>query len=156
MKWTARRSNRPNYVFLTIIGSISEKALWEDGLSRSSPHRSVTAISWRIPIARQPGAPKRGNTADGDSCDVVPVWKGKKLEELPGKQGWVVVELNGAVLHSMTVCARPYIRRPQTGFHDPLQVEWSTTAGWRDDGPVRQYCSEYCRRKPACKLFVIK
>ena len=60
---------------------------------------------------------------EGDSCHVVPQWKEKKLEELVGEQVRIAVELNGAILHSMTVCARPYIVQPQESFSDPLQVE---------------------------------
>ncbi|KIL40354.1 hypothetical protein SD70_14015 [Gordoniibacillus kamchatkensis] len=59
---------------------------------------------------------------EGDSCAVVPMWKEHKLEELLGEQVRVAVELNGAILHAMNVCARPYIRQPQASFSDPMAV----------------------------------
>lgn len=59
---------------------------------------------------------------EGDSCEVVPQWKEHRLEELAGEQVRVAVELNGAILHAMTVTARPYIVKPQAGFSDPLQL----------------------------------
>ncbi len=58
----------------------------------------------------------------GNEVEHKPVWKGHSLSELLGKQIRVAVELNGAVLHSLSMTARPYIRKPQKSFAQPDQL----------------------------------
>lgn len=58
----------------------------------------------------------------GDDTGVVPAWKEHRLEEVLGEQVRIAVELNGAVLHAMSVTARPFIRKPQKSFAMPDQI----------------------------------
>lgn len=50
---------------------------------------------------------------------VRPQWKDKSLTEALHKRLRIVVELNSAILHSMSATARPYITQPQRSFADP-------------------------------------
>jgi len=58
----------------------------------------------------------------GDGVRVTPGWKNAGLGSMLGRQVRVAVELNGALLHSINLTARPCIRAPQIGFHDPMQA----------------------------------
>lgn len=58
----------------------------------------------------------------GDEVEVTPRWREHSLDELLGKQVRIAVELNGAVLHALSVTARPYIRQVQKGFALPDQI----------------------------------
>lgn len=57
-----------------------------------------------------------------DSVELRPQWKGHQLSEVLGQQVRIAVELNGAILHSIAMTARPYIVLPQKSFINPLQV----------------------------------
>ena len=50
---------------------------------------------------------------------VVPQWKEHSLKELLGRRVRIVVELNGAILHSISATARPHCLQPQKSFSDP-------------------------------------
>ena len=58
----------------------------------------------------------------GDDTLIIPEWEGHKLDEILGRQVRIAVELNGAVLHAMSVTARPFIRKPQKSFALPDQI----------------------------------
>jgi len=58
----------------------------------------------------------------GDETEITPRWRSHRIEEVLGRQVRVAVELNGAVLHAMSVTARPYIVRPQKSFARPDQI----------------------------------
>lgn len=45
-----------------------------------------------------------------DSVDIVPHWREHKLQELVGKRAYIAVELKFAILHAMTLTARPQFR----------------------------------------------
>ena len=51
--------------------------------------------------------------------NVKPQWKEKKLADAVRQRIRIVVELNSAIIHSMSATARPYIRMPQRSFSDP-------------------------------------
>ena len=51
-----------------------------------------------------------------------PRWKDHSLAELLGRQIRLVVELNTAILHALSMTARPYIRQMQRSFARPEGV----------------------------------
>ena len=51
--------------------------------------------------------------------EIVPRWKEHSLKEILGKRVRIVVELNGAILHSISATARPHILQRQKSFNDP-------------------------------------
>jgi len=53
---------------------------------------------------------------------VRPQWKEHKLEEILNRQIRIAVELNGAVLHSISATARPHICQVQKSFSDPQGI----------------------------------
>lgn len=59
----------------------------------------------------------------GDNLDVVPQWKDHCINELVGKRVRIWVELNTAVLYSISATMRPYIYGPQISISDPSRVE---------------------------------
>ncbi|MBD2848276.1 hypothetical protein IDH44_24030 [Paenibacillus sp. IB182496] len=60
---------------------------------------------------------------EGDDCAAVPQWKERRLEELVGEQVRIAIELNGAILHAITLAARPDIVKPQASFGNPMQID---------------------------------
>ncbi|NSW92324.1 MAG: hypothetical protein HPY74_16935 [Firmicutes bacterium] len=59
----------------------------------------------------------------GDGLDVAPVWKGHSLAELKGRRIRIWIELNTAILYSISATIRPYIWGPQVSISDPTRVE---------------------------------
>lgn len=60
-----------------------------------------------------------------DSVDVVPRWRNHVLQELVGERIHVAVELKSAILHAMTMTARPHFREgagPSRAFWNPEQL----------------------------------
>jgi hypothetical protein len=55
----------------------------------------------------------------GSGTQIKPQWKEHSLKEILGRRVRLVVELNGAILHSCSVTARPHILQPQRSFSDP-------------------------------------
>ena len=51
--------------------------------------------------------------------EIVPRWKEHSLKEILGRRVRIVVELNGAILHSISATARPHILQRQKSFNDP-------------------------------------
>ena len=63
--------------------------------------------------------------AKGDSVDIVPDWGKHKLQELVGKRAYIAVELKFAILHAMTLTARPQFRpndATSRAFWNPEQL----------------------------------
>ena len=63
--------------------------------------------------------------AQNDSVDLVPRWKNHTLRELVGKRVYVAVELKFAILHAMSMTARPQFRSngaPSRAFWNPEQL----------------------------------
>ena len=58
----------------------------------------------------------------GSGTAVVPQWKEHSLSELLNRRIRIVVELNGAVLHSISATARPHILQRQRSFSDPQGI----------------------------------
>ena len=54
--------------------------------------------------------------------EIVPQWKEHSLSELLNRRIRIVVELNGAVLHSISATARPHILQRQRSFSDPQGI----------------------------------
>ena len=89
---------------------------------------------------RDPGTPPPGSTVEfydgfsfddcepfrkSDSVDVVPRWKNRELQELVGKRVYIAIELKFAILHAMSLTARPQFRKdgaPSRAFWDPEQL----------------------------------
>ena len=55
----------------------------------------------------------------GSGTQIKPRWKEHSLKEILGRRVRLVVELNGAILHSCSVTARPHVLQPQRSFSDP-------------------------------------
>lgn len=57
-----------------------------------------------------------------DDVQIKPRWKKKTLADALDQRVRLVVELNGAILHSISATARPYIVMPQKSFADPIAL----------------------------------
>ena len=57
-----------------------------------------------------------------EAVAVRPVWKQRKLSEALNQRVRIVLELNSAIVHSISATARPYIRMPQVSFSDPTGI----------------------------------
>ena len=57
-----------------------------------------------------------------EGFEIKPQWKEKELKDIVGERIRIVVELNSAILHAMTMTARPYIRMKQKSFADPQGI----------------------------------
>jgi len=58
----------------------------------------------------------------GDSVSAVPNWKNHKLDELKGQRVRISLNLNTAVLYSLSATLRPYIVVRQISVNNPLRV----------------------------------
>lgn len=53
---------------------------------------------------------------------ITPQWREHSLKELIGKRIRLAIDLNGAILHSISATARPHVLQPQHSFYDPQGI----------------------------------
>lgn len=67
-----------------------------------------------------------------DGIDVKPSWNQKTLKELIGKRIRIAIELNSAILHCITMNAKPYLDNLQSSLSDP-EIEDSRIQKRKDE-----------------------